>query len=107
MEPAGGAVAEHVGIPFVTICNALPINRDPFTPPAFSPWQYRKSGWASARNAIGYRLSDWLTGSITEVVAEYRARWRLAPLRSPDDSFSKLAQISQMPREFDFPRVAL
>src|SRR5687767_14318409 len=26
MEPAGGAVAEHLGIPFVTVCNALAIN---------------------------------------------------------------------------------
>ena len=107
MEPAGGAVAEHVGIPFVTICNALPVNRDPIAPPAFSPWQYRKAGWASARNRVGYLISDWLTSAVTDVVAEYRARWKLTPLGSPDDSFSKLAQISQMPREFDFPRVAL
>ena len=107
MEPAGGTVAEHVGIPFVTICNALPINRDPIAPPAFSPWQYRRSGWVSTRNAIGYGISDWLTQPITDVVAKYRARWNLARLSSPDDSFSKLAQISQMPLEFDFPRVAL
>ena len=33
MEPAGGAVAEHLGIPFITICNALAINRDPVAPP--------------------------------------------------------------------------
>jgi len=107
MEPAGGAVADHLGIPFVTICNALPINRDPVAPPAFSPWRYRQSPLASVRNAIGYAVSDWLTHPITRVVAEYRARWRLAPLASPDDSFSTLAQISQMPREFDFPRAAL
>jgi MGT family glycosyltransferase len=34
----------------------------------------------------------------------YRERWKLPPLRTPDDSFSHLAQIAQMPREFDFPR---
>src|SRR5918999_731577 len=43
MEPAGGAVAEHLGIPFVTVCNALAINRDPIAPPAFSGWRYRDS----------------------------------------------------------------
>ena len=107
MEPAGGAVADHLGIPFVTICNALPINRDPIAPPAFSPWQYRGAPWAHARNAIGYAVSDWLTHPITRVVAEYRAQWKLPLLASPDDSFSKIAQISQMPREFDFPRAAL
>ena len=39
------------------------------------------------RNAIGYAVSDWLTHPITRVVAEYRARWKLPPLASPDDSF--------------------
>ena len=107
MEPAGGAVADHLGIPFVTICNALAINRDPIAPPPFSPWAYRTSRWASARNAIGYTISDWLTHPITRVVANYRAQWKLPPLASPDDSFSRVAQICQMPREFDFPRVAL
>jgi zeaxanthin glucosyltransferase len=107
MEPAGGAVADHLGIPFVTICNALAINRDPIAPPPFSPWTYRASGWAKARNIIGYTISDWLTHPVARVVAEYRAKWKLPALASPDDSFSRLAQICQMPREFDFPRVAL
>jgi zeaxanthin glucosyltransferase len=107
MEPAGGAVADHLGIPFITICNALAINRDPIAPPPFSPWAYRRSRWAAARNVIGYTISDWLTHPITRVVAEYRARWKLPALALPDDSFSRLAQICQMPREFDFPRVAL
>jgi zeaxanthin glucosyltransferase len=107
MEPAGGAVAEHLGIPFVTVCNALAINRDPVVPPPFTPWAYRASPWARVRNAVGYAVSDWLTDPITRVVAEYRTKWKLPVLRSPDDSFSKLAQICQMPREFDFPRRAL
>jgi zeaxanthin glucosyltransferase len=107
MEPAGGAVADHLGIPFMTICNALAINRDPIAPPPFSPWSYRPSRWATARNVVGYKISDWLTHPITRVVAEYRAQWNLPPLASPDDSFSRRAQICQMPREFDFPRVAL
>ena len=33
----------------------------------------------------------------TAAVARYRADWKLPPLRSPDESFSRLAQISQMP----------
>jgi MGT family glycosyltransferase len=41
------------------------------------------------------------------VVADYRAKWRLPRLNTPDDSFSRLAQICQMPREFDFPRRGL
>jgi MGT family glycosyltransferase len=107
MEPAGGAVAEHLGLPFITVCNALAINRDPVAPPPFTGWMYRDSAWARLRNKVGYAASDWLTRPIATVVAEYRKKWRLPALRSPDDSFSRLAQICQMPRAFDFPRVDL
>ena len=107
MEPAGGAVAEHLGIPFITVCNALAINRDPVAPPPFSGWNYREGGWAKLRNSAGYAVSDWLTRPVAQAVDEYRVKWKLPPLHSPDESFSKLAQICQMPREFDFPRVEL
>jgi zeaxanthin glucosyltransferase len=107
MEPAGGAVAEHIGLPFITVCNALAINRDPIAPPPFTDWRYRNSAWARLRNRAGYAASDWLTRPVARVIAEYRKKWRLRPLRSPDDSFSTLAQICQMPRAFDFPRVHL
>jgi zeaxanthin glucosyltransferase len=107
MEPAGGAVAEHLGVPFVTVCNALAINRDPVAPPPFTEWEYRTGVLAHARNAIGYAASDWLTRPVANVVRRYRTAWKLPPLRSPDDSFSRLAQICQMPREFDFPRLNL
>ena len=107
MEPAGGAVAEHLGLPFITVCNALAINRDPVAPPPFTDWTYRDSPWARLRNTVGYAASDWLTRPIANVVAEYRRKWNLPALRSPDDSFSKLAQICQMPRALDFPRVDL
>ncbi len=104
MEPAGGAVAEHLGIPFVTVCNALPINRSRAVPPPFSDWAYSNSRWASMRNAFGYGLSAWATSPIQRTVADYRKRWRLPALKSPDDSFSPLAQICQMPAALDYPR---
>jgi zeaxanthin glucosyltransferase len=107
MEPAGGAVAEHLGLPFITVCNALTINREPMVPPPFAPWAYRATWWAGIRNRIGYAVSDLATRPVSRVVEEFRAQWKLPALRSPEDSFSTLAQISQMPREFDFPRRAL
>ena len=107
VEPAGGTVAEHLGLPFVTVCNALAINRDPITPPPFTPWAYRPAWWATVRNRAGYAISDWLTSPIRAVVKDYRERWKLSPLATPDESFSRLAQICQMPRELDFPRTDL
>jgi zeaxanthin glucosyltransferase len=106
-EPAGGAVAEHLQLPFITVCNALALNREPSTPPPFTPWNYKKSVWAALRNRIGYAASDWVTRPIAKAVGAYRAKWKLTPIHTPDDSFSKLAQICQMPPEFDFPRAQL
>jgi zeaxanthin glucosyltransferase len=103
-EPAGGSVAEYLGIPFVTICNALALNREPDVPPPFSPWNYRESAWARIRNALGYAVSDRMLAPVHRVLGNFRQRWKLPAHRGSEDSYSQLAQISQQPREFDFPR---
>lgn len=103
-EPAGGSVAERLGIPFVTLCNALALNREPDVPPPFSPWTYRESVWARTRNRLGYAVSDRILAPVRSVLADYRRRWNLPAHRGSEDSYSRLAQISQQPREFDFPR---
>jgi hypothetical protein len=38
LSPAGSTVAEFLGLPFVTIANALPVNREPAVPPYFTGW---------------------------------------------------------------------
>lgn len=103
-EPAGGTIAEHLGLPFVTLCHALALNREPNVPPPFTSWNYRESAWARARNALGYAVSDRITAPIARVLASYRRQWGLPPQRGPEESFSPLAQISQQPQAFDFPR---
>ena len=90
MEPAGGAVADHLGIPFITVCNALAINRDPIAPPAFSSVDI-------SRDALGAPPQcDRLRRLRLVDAANYARRCRLpraveaAAARSPDDSFSRL-----------------
>jgi len=104
MEPAGGSVADHLGIPFVTVCNALALNREPYIPPPFTGWKYTRSAWGRARNSLGYAINDRLTAPVMQVVSNWRKRWGLREFRSAGDSFSRLAQISQMIPGFDFPR---
>lgn len=103
-EPIGGTIAQHLQLPFVTICNALVMNREPSVPPPFTDWSYGDHPWQRMRNRIGYAVSHWMTRPIAQLVREYRSRWNLAPLRTAEDAFSKLAQISQQPPAFDFPR---
>jgi zeaxanthin glucosyltransferase len=103
-EPAGGTVAEHLGLPFITICNALALNHDDGVPPPFTAWQYRPNLWARARNRLGYAVFDRIMHPVEGVVSRYRKKWGLPDLKTSESSFSRLAQISQQPPAFDFPR---
>jgi len=106
-EPAGGSVAEHLGLPFVTICNALALNREPGIPPPFTPWGYRDVWWARMRNRLGNAVSDRMLSPVKDTLAVYRKRWKLPLHLDLGETFSSLAQISQQPCEFDFPRRSL
>jgi MGT family glycosyltransferase len=103
----GGTVADFLNIPFITVCNALILNPEPGVPPALTPWEYDTSWWAYLRNQVGYALLTFLGQPIGEVIAEYRKQWNLPAYSSRNDPFSKLAQVSQQPAEFEFPRDSL
>ncbi len=107
VEPAGTTIAQHLDLPFATVCNALPVNREVGVPPFYTPWAYRTTERALLRNRLGYALAAPLLRPMFGLVAGYRRRWGLPPVRSDDDLFSSLAQLSQLPCEFDFPRRAL
>lgn len=106
-EPAGGTVAEHLKIPFVSVCTSLPLNHETLIPPPFVPWTYKASPLGAVRNTLAYALFQHLIAPIHATLNGYRQRWNLRPVRRPDDAFSPAAQIAQMPREFDFPRQRL
>ncbi|MEG4498817.1 glycosyltransferase [Microcoleus sp. F10-C6] len=100
----GGTIAEFINIPFITVCSALLLNRDPDVPPICTLWQYDPTWKGRLRNQVSYQLLSLLARPIREGISEYRRKWNL-PLQShPNDYYSKLAQITQQPAEFDFPR---
>jgi zeaxanthin glucosyltransferase len=103
-EPAGGSVAEYMNLPFVTVCNALALNRESFVPPPFTNWRQGERPWHRLRNWLGYTASDRMLAPVSKVVADYRRTWKLPAHSGPEDSFSALAQISQQPPAFDYPR---
>jgi len=53
IEMAGGTVAEHLNLPFVSAAVALPVNLDPSVPPANLPWSHRGGLGARLRNRAG------------------------------------------------------
>ncbi len=103
-QPGGATAAEMVDIPFVSVCNALPLHSDPQIPPDFMPWQYSGAWWATIRNGVAYTVRDIMIRPLHRVLNEYRGSCGLRPYRSPDDSFSPFAQITQLVQEFDLPR---
>jgi MGT family glycosyltransferase len=100
----GGTVAELLEIPFITICSAVVLNREPGVPPFNTHWNYHPAWWARLRNRAGYAFLNRIAQPISNVVAEYRRHWKLPPHTRPNEAYSKLAQLSQQPADLEFPR---
>lgn len=104
VSPGAGTAADLVGLPYVTICNALPIDQDPDVPPCVMPWSYRPSWWGRLRNRAGYAVLDRLSRPIRHDINAVRERHGLPRYRKLADFASRRAAIWQLPRELDFPR---
>jgi MGT family glycosyltransferase len=97
-------VADYLDLPFVTVCNAMLINREPGVPPYSTHWAYSTTPWARLRNRLGNALVDFLTRDLWQVIVEQRRYWNLPPYQKREDAYSPLAQVCQLPEAFDFPR---
>ncbi|GAA6619997.1 glycosyltransferase [Scytonema sp. NUACC26] len=104
ISSGGASVAESLGIPYITVCSAVVLNREPSIPPHFKNWSYNPAWWAYLRNQMGYKLLTSVSKPIRKTVAEYRKQHNLPLPSRSNDAFSPLAQISQQPAEFEYPR---
>jgi len=107
VEAAGGLVADHLGLPHVSVASALPINSEPALPPLFTPWRYDPSAWGLRRNRAGYHATFWALKPLGAVIREHAARWSLGPRRRVDHALSPWLQIAQIVPGLDFPRIHL
>jgi MGT family glycosyltransferase len=103
----GGTIADFLQLPFITVCSAVVLNRESGIPPFCTDWTYSPSLLACLRNRIAYTGLDLVALPIGLLLREYRQKWKLPAYRSPNDAYSKLAQLSQAPAEFEFPRQKL
>jgi zeaxanthin glucosyltransferase len=102
-----GTAAERAGLPFVTVCTAPPWNEDSGQPPPFTLWPYKEGRRARLRNRLGYAGWRWFMRPTLKMLNRYRKTWGLRRFAWLDDSYSSLAQISQLFPEMDFPRSAM
>ena len=95
-----------LGIPFVHIWNTLHIDTSGATPPCLFSWPYENTPEARARNIEGLIQVGGYFAPIVAAAKAYADRVGLAiDWSDPRATSSKLAEITQTPREFDFPGI--
>jgi UDP:flavonoid glycosyltransferase YjiC (YdhE family) len=103
IEFAGGTVAEHLGLPFVSAAAALPINLDGRVPPCIFPWSHRAGIAARLRNWVGNAAFEWIGSGIIKTINRQRQAWGLPQVRNFQSLFSNLAQVAQLPAALELP----
>ena len=98
-----GVVPMHLGMPYVHISNALPFDFSGSTPLCTFDWQHETTPEALARNKEGVRAFLQAYEPITSVTRAYAKQVGLEiDWSDPHATVSKLAWITQIPKEFDF-----
>ena len=104
LEPAGGLIAEALRLPWISIANTIPMNREPAVPPPFVNWPYDFSERAVGRNQAGWAVSDLLLRRFNRAIVRNAELLGLQGKARMEDCFSPRLQIAQIPAALDFPR---
>jgi len=107
MEAAGGLVAEGLGLSFVSVACALPVNREAGIPLPVMPFDYADDERARKMVEGSTRVYDWMMGPHRRSIAANARRLGLSARDGLHECLSPLAQVSQTIEAFDFPRRAL
>ncbi|MCI8211388.1 zeaxanthin glucosyltransferase [Pseudomonas sp. S25] len=107
MEAAGGLIAEGIGLPYVSLACALPVNRDPHLPLPVMPFAFGTDERSQRIYRGSQRVYDWLMSPLGDVLKGACRRLALPPRGGLHEFLSPYAQISQTVEGFDFPRTYL
>ncbi|MFB8829302.1 glycosyltransferase [Azotobacter sp. CWF10] len=104
MEATGGLLAEYLGLPWVSVACALPVNCEPRLPLPVMPWSYAVSPFGEHLNRSSSRVYDYLMRPHGRIIARHAEAFGLPPRDSLHQCLSPFAQISQTLAGFDLPR---
>jgi len=97
-------VPMNLEMPYVHIWNILPLDRSGSSPICFFPWPHETTPEAIARNVEGLKKVGGFFAPVLAVAKSYAEKNGLQiDWNDPAATVSKLAVITQTPREFDFP----
>ena len=104
LEPATGLLGAALGVPWVSIASALPINRAPGVPMPYLGWKFDPSPRGLGNRATAERIGAWLSAKQNRSIRRWAAAFGAGPWSDLHDCLSPLAQISQLIPGYDFPR---
>lgn len=107
MEAAGALVAEMLGLPFISVACALPVNREPGIPLPVMPFDWGDSERALHMFEGSTRVYDWMMTPHRRAIETETRRLGIPVRGALHECLSPLAQISQTVAAFDFPRAQL
>lgn len=104
MEPAGGLLADALGVPLISIACALPLEAAPGIPLPFLGWPYDPSERGLRRNAGGESVARLILRRQNAVISGWADRFGIGRREGLVDCLSPLLTLSQTLPGFDFPR---
>ena len=97
-----GNVAEHLGLPWISLALLPPLLPDDRFPPFWFGWPAGQDRLSRLRNRLAIHLLLRIAAPIFKDVNRQRTAWGLKPQTRPEDGLSPLAQITQLPEVLEF-----
>ncbi|HEY4047924.1 MAG TPA: hypothetical protein VGM27_13765 [Acidobacteriaceae bacterium] len=97
-------VPMSLGMPYAQVWNVLNIDLSGATPPCFFSWPHETAPEALTRNLEGVKAAGEFFAPVVPLAMSYAEKVGLKiDWNDPAATVSKLAVITQTPKEFDFP----
>ena len=97
-----GNVADHLGLPWISIALIPPLLPDDRFPPFWLGWAAGQDRLSRLRNRFAIHLLLLFAAPIFRDVNQQRRLWGLRPHARPEEGLSSLAQITQLPEALEF-----
>ena len=96
--PRRETIAEHLGVPFTTLSFSPPFYLEADLPPVICGW----SRWPRARIDKANAAFCALVSPIMADLNQQRREWGLREFCHPNETFSPLGIVSQLPEDLEF-----
>ena len=97
-----GSVANHLGLPWISLAFLPPLLRDDRFPPFWLGWAAEQDRLTRLRNRLAMHVLLRVAAPIFKDVNQQRIAWGLKPFHHPQEALSPFAQITQMPQALEF-----